>query len=158
MEINDVKGGDIMKKYLKVIGIIFVSLFMITGCSTYKSYTYEVDTGDKITVRLDISNGYDISYELPFSIYDNDELLSQATFISLSGYNQYIGVINSDSSVRIIDSGSENGITYTFYSYNDSEFNYLIRVDGSSTGLLLGNPISEESARECFNRLTITKE
>ena len=64
---------------------------------------------------------------------------------------------NNDSNAKIIESTTKNDLEYTFYSYNDSEWNYVIKISDSSTGLLIGNPISEESARECFNRLTINK-
>lgn len=147
-----------MKKYLKIVCITLFSLFIITGCSTYKSYTYDLETGDKIKIQLNTSNGYDMTSELPFSISKDGEMLSQCTFITFDGYNQYISSISSDSSVKIIDSGNEDEITYIFYSYNDTEFNYIIKIDDSKTGMLLANSISEESAKECFDRLTISKE
>lgn len=147
-----------MKKNLTMICISLISLLIITGCSSFKAYTFTVETGDKIKVKLDTSDGYDITSDLPFTITQDEETLSQGTFITLDGYNQYIAVVNSDSNAEIIDSGNKDGITYTFYSYNDSEFNYIIKIDDSNTGILLGNPISEESAKECFERLTISKE
>ena len=139
---------------LTIVGIMLLAL---TGCTTTKSYTFKVETGDEIEVKLNTNDGYDITSDLPFSILKDEETLSQGTFITIDQYNQYISSVNNDSNSKIIESTTKNGLEYTFYSYNDSEWNYVIKVADSSTGLLIGNPISEESAKECFNRLTINK-
>lgn len=41
------------------------------------------------------------------------------------------------------------------WNYNDSEFNYVVMINGTNTGMLIANNISEESAKECFDRLEI---
>lgn len=41
---------------------------------------------------------------------------------------------------------------------NNSEYNYAILVGDSNTGVLIGNIVSEESAKEVFKRLEITLE
>ena len=116
-----------------------------------------METGDEIEVKLNTNDGYDITSDLPFSVLKDEETLSQGTFITIDQYKQYISSVNNDSNAKIIESTTKNDLEYTFYSYNDSEWNYVIKISDSSTGLLIGNPISEESARECFNRLTINK-
>lgn len=75
-------------------------------------------------------------------------------------YNQYKELASSDEDdkVKLLDSGSKDGNEYVFWSYDDSEYNYAILIEGSSTGLILGNQVSEESAKESFNRLTIEYE
>ena len=60
---------------------------------------------------------------------------------------------------RGVNRGIEEGThwhNYTFYSYNNSEFNYIIKVNGSNTGIILGNPNSKSEAEECFKRLTFS--
>ena len=42
------------------------------------------------------------------------------------------------------------------WNYNNSEYNYAILIKNSQTGVLLGNTVSEESAKEVFNRLQIS--
>lgn len=147
-----------MKKILYSVVIGLFVLLTITGCTTSKSFTWNVSTGDKIKVMIDTSDGYNITSELPFTITKDDKTLSQGTFVTIDGYNQYMTAVKEDSNVKIIDSGTKNGITYTFYSFNNSEFNYLIKIDDSNTGMLLGNPNSKDEAVEVFNRLTISKE
>lgn len=146
-----------MKKFLMSIVLCCAVLLMVTGCTTTKSYTFSVETGDKIEVKLDTTDGYNITSDLPFTISKDKEELSQGTFITMDGYDQYISAVQDNSDAKIIESKTKDGIEYTFYSFKDSEFNYIIKISDSNTGLLIGNPISEESARDCFNRLTFTK-
>lgn len=151
-------GGKNMKKILYSIILVTTILLTITGCSTSKTLTWNVATGDKIKIELDTTGGYDITSELPFTISKEGETLSQGTFVTIDGYNQYMNAVKSDSNAKIINSKTKNGVTYTFYSFNNSEFNYLIKIDDSNTGILLGNPNSQSEAEEIFNRLTISKE
>ena len=145
-----------MKNGFKSFIVICIMCLILTGCTTHKSYTYDVTTGDSIKVELNTSDGHDITSTLPFTISKDDKTLSQGTFITIDGYNQYLNAVNGDAKAKIIDSGSKDGITYTFYSYNDSEFNYIIKIDGSKTGILLGNPNSQAEAQECFDRLNFS--
>lgn len=140
-----------MKKILSLLVLVMVMVLTLTGCTTSKSFAWDVNTGDKIKIKVDTSGGYDITSDLPFTISKDDETLSQGTFITIDGYNQYMNAVETDSTAKVIDSGSKDGITYTFYSVNDSEFNYIIKIDGSKTGILLGNPNSQAEAEEVFS-------
>ena len=40
-----------------------------------------------------------------------------------------------------------------FWSYQDAEYDYAILIEESETGIILGNNVSEDSAKECFERL-----
>lgn len=147
-----------MKKLIRVLSVIFILTLILTGCTTSKSFIYKVQTGDSVEVKLDTSNGYNLSSDLPFTISKDNTKLSQGTFITMDGYNQYIELVNNDTNSKIIDSGNKNGITYTFYTYNNSEFNYVIKINNSNTGILLGNPNSQKEAKEIFERLTFSLE
>lgn len=141
---------------------IFV-LCLLTGCSSSskkssKTYTFTVDNGDRIKIELNTSNNYDLSADLPFIISNDGATLSQGTFIVAEAFEQFVDVVNSDENAVLIDSGNKDGNDYIFWSYGGTEFNYALRITGSNTGIVLGNPVSEESARECFQRLTITVE
>lgn len=57
-----------------------------------------------------------------------------------------------------MDKGKEDGKKYVFWNYDDKEYNYVILIEGSDTGILLGNSASKESAKEVFKRLEITLE
>jgi hypothetical protein len=147
-------------KHLKNILLLLAVTFLITGCTTSKAYTYTVETGDSIKVELDTSDDHDIDSKVPFTITKGDKTVSQGRFLTIDGYNQYVDAAKSDANITIIDEGTKNGIDYLFYSYSDSEteYNYIIKIHDSKTGVSLENTISQESAKECFNHLTFTKE
>ena len=146
-----------MKKIVTLVLGMCMLAFVLTGCRSFKSYTYDVDTGDQIELRLDTTGGYDISSDLPFTISKDGETLSQGSFIIGEGYDYYAEAIESDSGAKVIEEKTYNGLQYIFYSYNDTEYNYVVKIVGSDTAVLIGNTVSEKSARECFDRLTIRK-
>ena len=152
-----------MKKKFLIMCFVGCFLFGISGCGdaensiaeTHKAYTFEVETGDNIRVELDTTGGYDMSADVPFEITENDEILSEGTFIEAEAYNQYVAAVNSDANATVLDSGSKDSNEYIFWSYNDSEFDVAMLIGDSNTGILLGNTVSEDSARECLERLTV---
>lgn len=132
-------------------------LAALTGRTSFKAYTYNVSTGDQIELRLDTSDKYDISSDVPFIISRDGETLSQGSFITLEGYEQFVQVVMSDSDAEVIEQKTRNGLEYIFYVYNESEYNYAVKIVGSNTALLIANNVSQASAEDCFNRLTIRK-
>ncbi len=153
-----------MKKTTRIFSILFIGLMLIllTGCGsssngvkTSKSFTYDVETGDKVKITLNTSDNYDLTSSIPFTISKDDEDLTKGIFLTEANYEYYKKAAEQGSNVKIIDSGSKDGIDYIFYNYKDTEFNYVIKIKDSNTGILLGNNVSEKSAKECFNRLEI---
>ena len=55
-----------MKKIFKSILLVGIMMLALTGCTTNKSYTYTVETGDKVKITLNTTDGYDLSSDLPF--------------------------------------------------------------------------------------------
>lgn len=147
-----------MKKMLAALVALVCVLTVLAGCTTSSSmsYTYSVDNGDSVKVTLDTSDKYRISSKLPFTITCDGETLTQGTFIQGEAYSEYINAVERDEKAYVLDSGTKDGNEYEFWVYDNSEYNYVIRIGGSNTGVLLGNIVSQESAQECFNRLTIT--
>ena len=145
-----------MKKIFKSILLVGIMMLALTGCTTNKSYTYTVETGDKVKITLNTTDGYDLSSDLPFAISKDGNTLSQGTFIQESYYEQYVNAANTQG--QIIDRGSNDNIEYVFNSYNNSEYNYVIKIKYSNTALLLGNPNSQEEAKKCFELLSFSLE
>jgi len=148
-----------MKKVIIAACVLLMSI-MIAGCSTnsFKAYTFTVDNGDKIKITIDTSDDYNISPDLPFSISHDGRILSQGSFILGDAYEQYVSAVSADGNAKLLDSGIKDGHKYIFWCYNESEYNYVILISDSNTGIILGNLVSEESAKECFNRLEFNVE
>lgn len=147
-----------MKKVFMCLAVVGVMLMAFTGCTTTKSFTYSVETGDSIKVTLDTSDGYDLSSDLPFTVSKDGETLMQGTFIQGSYYEEFVNVAKTDSSAVIIDEVSDDDIEYVFYSVNDSEFDYVINIKNSKTALVLGSQKSQSEAEECYKLLTFSVE
>lgn len=149
-----------IKRINKVLLCCFLCL-LLSACgsaNTYVSYTYSVDTGDSVKIKFDTSNGYDFASDLPFVIMKDGTTLSQGMFITEEDYSQYVVAVENDENAKVIASSEQDGNEYIFWSYNDNEYNYAILIKDSNTGVILGNVVSEESAKECFARLEITIE
>lgn len=147
-----------MKKAFMCLALVGVLLLSFTGCTTTKSFTYSVETGDSIKITLDTSDGYDLSSDLPFTVSKDGETLSQGTFIKGEYYNQYVDLAKTDSSCTVLDESSDGNIEYVFYSVNDSEYDYVVSIKNSNTALLLGNQHSQSEAQKCFELLTFSVE
>lgn len=152
-----------MKKSILVLLLTLCLIFAFSGCGstqdggakTHKAFTFSVDTGDKIRVELDTTGGYDLTSDLPFEISQNGSAISQGIFIEAEQFESYAEAVNTDANAKVIENATKDSNQYIFWSYNDSEFNIVVLISDSNTGILLGNAISEDSARECFKRLTI---
>lgn len=153
-----------MKKSILTLLLALCLVFIFSGCSsapddgtkTHKAYTFSVDTGDKVRVELDTTGGYDLTSDLPFEVFQNGSTLSQGIFIEAEQFENYAEAANTDANANIIETNTKDSNQYIFWSYNDNEFNIAVLINNSNTGILLGNDISESSARECFERLIIS--
>ena len=147
-----------MKKLKTFFSLALVSILLV-GCTTSKAYTWKVETGDNIKVSLKTNYGYDISSNNPFEISKDGKIISYGMFVSNDTCEQYRALVANSTDVKIIDQGNKNGVEYIFYEYQNSikEYNYILKVNDSNTGILLANSTSETDAEEIFNRLTFSK-
>ena len=150
-----------MKKMVKALGLLCVMALVVTGCTTHKSYTFDVANGDKIKVELNTSEGHDLTtLEENFKISKDGEVLSQGTFIKVEYYDTYVNAAETDANATVISKSSNNNIEYIYYSYNNgqwTEWNYIIKIKNSNTGAVLANKTSKEEAEKCFSLLTFSK-
>lgn len=145
-----------MKKFVMGIAMVGVMLLTLTGCTTSKSYTFNVENGDAIKVTLNTTDGYNITSDIPFKILKDENTLSQGIFIKGSYYDQYVEAATAQG--NIIKKESNDNIEYVFYSYENLEYNYIIKIKNSDTALLLANPNSQEEAEKCFELLSFSVE
>lgn len=146
------------KKFNIIFSLIVVVMLFVTGCGDSKttaSYTYKVETGDNIKISLTTNDGYELTSDIPFVISKDKKELSQGTFISAEYYTAYVDSVKNDEKAEIIDEGTKSDCSYVMWNYNDSEFDYVVMINGTNTGILIANNVSEESAKECFDRLEI---
>lgn len=155
------------RKLRNIIVPVMMAAVMLAGCAVTKSevsYTYNVETGDTVKVSLNKTNGYSMTSDLPFSISKDDKEIAQGTFITNDGYVYYqelIDELEKTDEIEIIKDGKKDGNTYTFYKVESEagmEYDYLVKIGDSNTGVLMGSVTSEEEAAGCFEALTFTLE
>ena len=147
-----------MKKVNKLLVISFILIFslILTGCTKEVAFTYAVDTGDDIKIKISTNDDYKLSSNVPFTISKDDKTLSTGTFLTAEGYDLYKYNISVESHIKIFEEKEKGEITYTFFSVKDEQFIYLIKVNNSNTGIYLENNNSKEEAKQVFDMLTIT--
>jgi len=151
-----------MKKtrILWIVIMAIISVVILSGCDFHssKSYTYDVENGDRITIKMDTSKKYDLTSSLPIKFSKDDEVISQGTFAKEEAYDMYYNIVENDSSCEIIEEKSNKNGDYFFYTTEDGEYNYIIKIKDSDTCFILGNNVSKSSAKEVFSRLTFEVE
>lgn len=144
-----------MKKAISLI-LVLCLVLVSAGCSTTMSYTYTVDNGDCLSITMDTTDGYKLSSGVPFTVTQHGEEVSTGQFLYSEYYTEYVNIVQADSNSTVLDSGEKDGSEYLFWNYNDTEYNYVMLVGGTDTAILISNLISEESARACIDRLTVS--
>ena len=77
-----------------------------------------------------------------------------------NGYNQYKELVENNEDVNILDEESNSNIEYIFFEYESytTEYNYIIMIKDSNTGIVLKNTVSQDSAEEVFSRLSFARD
>ena len=145
------------KKLIYVCAALFSAIAFTTGCSSEKSFSYRALTGEVIEISIDKSDDYDVSKseDIPFVISHDGKDESNGKFISSDNYSEYADNLFNDENAEIIDSGETENFEYIFYESDESNYNYLMLIKNSRTGVLLENTTSEKAAKECFEHLDL---
>lgn len=154
-----------MKKLLKSAVLAVFALIMLCGCTVTKtkesSLTFNVTTGDQIKVTLNRIDGYKMDSKSPFTVSKDDKDIMTGSFVTKDGYEQYYNLVKElnkedDSATKIIKEGTKDGNSYIMYkviSEDKTEYDFILMIAGSSTGVLLGCLESEDAATSCFEAL-----
>lgn len=155
-------------KQIKQVTIICLVALVCAGCTNSKkltqSYTFEVETGDTVKISLDISDKSNKSnkYKLKqkdgqFLIKNDKETLSQGIFITKDMYDQYVSLLSSNSDISVLEKDKTNDCSYYLYEYKGeagTEHDYVVWLNDSSTGILMGSLQNKKVAKEIFEKLT----
>lgn len=141
--------------------LAILMVLLLSACTKSMSYSFTVETGDKIKVKLDTTDGYSISQkEGTYTVsLDGTDILT-GLFLTEEMYGQYLAALDSEE-VEILEESEHNGCTYTEYRYtaqDHTEHNFVCWVTGSSTGVLMGSVEPQQAAEEAFLRLTFSVE
>lgn len=149
-----------MKKFAALMLGGVLGMIVLTGCTTSMSYTYNVGTGDNVKVVLDTSDGLKLENDDDgFSVTEDDETILQGIFIDEDTYDFYVEMVKIADGVENLEEDSANGLTWLFYEFDGNagkESNYIVWIDGSDTGIIMGSLEGSRAAKKAFNSLTFT--
>ncbi len=146
----------------RAVIVVCIILITLVACKSSFAYTFSVETGDKIKIKLDTSDDWSIKQkDGSFSIYNNEETILQGVFGTEQNYTDLKKAVSTDEKAKLIEESEKDGNTYFFYSYDGTtgeENNILLMVKDASTCVILGSTSSQAEVEEAFKRLTISKE
>ena len=143
-----------IKKIIIVPLIAF--LLVLSGCQTRMSYTFNIETGEQIKVKLNTTQGQKLlQSDGRFSVNDkNQNVQTNGIFILPDIFNEFFETIKLEQHSQILEESENDRYKYIFYKVNDeSEWIYLIQPKHCKTGIILINTTSQESAKEVFDLL-----
>ena len=143
-----------MKKLISVLSVALCLCILLTACHSSFSYTFNIETGDRVKVTLDTTNGYKLRQENgQFSVEKDDNKLMFGTFLTADMFDDYEATVLAGAD--IIESAED---FYLFQQDGQSgrETYYLFMLDNSDTGIILATLEGEETARAIYDLLTIT--
>ena len=144
----------------KLLSILLISVILLSGCDahTYLTYTYATNTGYKVIVKLETTDGYKIhNDDTTFTVVDSDKNdMINAMIVNSDGVSIYTSGANSCNP----EFGEMNGNQYLHWVFEGedyTEYNYLVALEGGKLGVLLSS-LDEDSGRKAFEKLTFTTE
>ena len=90
----------------------------------------------------------------------NGEEISAGSFITEKGYAYYVDAVKQSTDAKILKEGKTDAIeyvTYTTKGKSGQEYNSIIWIQKSHTGVLLGS-LNKEHYEDVFKRLSFEKE
>lgn len=138
-------------------------LLLLSSCAEDNTMTviFDVDTGDTVTVKLDMSDGYTMDYgETTYFMLDGETVM-EFIFIGIEEYNSYLDAIYDVEYFEVVSEFEKDGNQCILF-YADSgdfwEYDYILRLGNTDTAMLFGSLYPLEVAEDCFSHITISVE
>ena len=151
-------------KKILALGLSVVMIFGMTACSfsSNKALTMDVETGDKIKVACDTSDGYSMKWDKEddiMTVSEDKDTVLELIFADEDHIEEYCEAANGE--VEVKDSDEHGGVVYTlFAAEDDDEEKYFIVgwIVGSDTGIIAEGTDSKKETQNAFKALTFTVE
>lgn len=138
-----------------------ILLISLTACESSKSFTFQIDNGEKIKITLNTTNGYDLSQkDGVFTVKKEGEDILNGYFLSEDGYQEKLAAVNTSEGVTILEATPEASPTFYCYQFEGeagTETDFLFQIEGTKTGVIAGSLNSYEEAETAFQLLEFEK-
>lgn len=147
-----------MKKIFALL-LVFVMVLGMTACSTNKSLTIDLETGDEIKVTCDTSEDYDMKWDgddSELTVKEDDEKILELVFAEGDALIEKMEMMNG--LIEIKEDDEENGVRYLIFTAPDSEdedVHYIAGwIVGSDTGIYAQGTDSKKETLNALQALT----
>lgn len=147
-----------MKKRLAGLICMVMVAASLVGCEahTSKSYTFNVDTGDRVKIELDTSDGYDLKQENSnFYVEKDDTTCVTGTFATAETWEYYSDIAYQDEEAEVLEHTDDKLIWTTESGEYDMVY-MLNDKTGVVTMCELSDEFSESDADAVLAKLTFT--
>lgn len=146
------------KVVLLTLALLFV--FVVGGCNTYRSYSFNVTTGDKIEIKLDTSGDWNLSTDGGnFVVKKGETEVLTGVFGTESDYKTTYETVTTKDEYTVLKRYNKVH-EYVLFSYEGtSGYNtdIIVMIKDSSTCVYMSSQEDAETVTEAFGRLTLTK-
>lgn len=150
-----------LKRISFILSLCLILMLSLTACTSSKSFTFQIENGEKIKVTLNTTDGYNLlQKDGTITIQKDDTNILAGFFLTSEGYEQYADMVNSSSNVTIIKMTPEDAPTFYLYQLEGeagTETTFLFKVENAETGVILASLASADEAETAFNLLTFEK-
>lgn len=149
-----------VKKAIAAGVFLATCTLLLTACTTRttKSYTFDVDTGDRIRVSVETSQGYDITSGVPFSILKDKEEIMRGKFGDREQFEVCRDAVEDEESAALLAEGTKDGYDYFFCAAETkkhTEYGYFLRI-GNTTVALTTTGLTQDEAQAVFDAMEFT--
>lgn len=141
----------------KILFALLLSVLMLAGCTSYlnMSYTFNIETGEKVKVSLDLLSGMKMSEDgSSFTVKKGNEDVLSGTFITASTREQYVSSVQM-SGYTILENSDDSFKWETGTNTPDGKKEYdRIKKIGTQVYLLAGSQAGWEASDKAMDALT----
>jgi len=144
------------RKSALLVSLILVAV-LLAACSKTKSFTYSLDTGSSVTVKLDTTDGLDLKDEDGvFSVVDESgEAIIQGTFRTEDAFEEMRSLVEGSSDCNILEK-EEDSITYVVNGEAGLETNRVVKLTDAGVAVVMGSLSDSSVAADAYKKLTFT--
>lgn len=141
----------------KILFALLLSVLMLAGCTSYlnMSYTFNIETGEKVKVSLDLLSGMKMSEDgSSFTVKKGNEDVLSGTFITANTREQYVSSVQM-SGYTILENSDDSFKWETGTDTPDGKKEYdRIKKIGTQVYLLAGSQAGWEASDKAMDALT----
>ncbi len=144
----------------KLIILFVLMQLAFVSCSSGYTGIFQIDqTGDKIRVEVDTSDGWSVEEKSEIMQVSKDgEPVLQAIAYARDYYNITLNQLKLTGGMTILEESEKDGNSYTLYEYNAemTSYVYIIKVKNTDSCVVIEGLKDKELTEEGFSRVKLS--